>query len=121
MARRYPHVSVLGVDLAPTPIDLSLIPQNLSFEIDDVNRGLEHFHGQFNVIHMRSAMTGIKDMDRTVEDLQQCLKPGGLLILMCADIRLYGEDQLHAPKIPDTTNEGPDAKGSWTRKIVWGV
>jgi hypothetical protein len=53
MARRYPHCSVLGVDLAPTPIDQSLIPPNLSFEIDDVNAGLEHFHEEMDIIHMR--------------------------------------------------------------------
>jgi hypothetical protein len=66
-------------------------------------------------------MTGITDMDKTINDLQLCLKPGGLLILMCADIRLYGEDRLHAATIPDSVNEGFNAKGSWARKIVWGA
>lgn len=120
MARKYPHVSVLGVDLSPTPLDQSLLPPNLSFEIDDVNEGLEHFHNQFDVIHMRSAMAGIKDIDKTIDDVQRCLKPGGLVILICADTRIYGEDRLHAAKVPDTVREGANSEGSWFRKIIWG-
>lgn len=121
MARQYPHALVLGIDVSPTPIDFSLIPDNLSFEIDDVNQGLEHFHGQYDVIHMRSVMTGIYDIDKTVEDIQLCLKPGGVIILICADIQIYGEDRLHAIKIPDPRNEGPNSTGSWFHKIIWGT
>lgn len=121
MAKRYPHASVLGVDLSPTPLDEARVPRNVCFEIDDVNDGLGHYHGQFDVIHMRGVMTGIKDIEKTVEALQLCLKPGGLLILMCGDLRLYGEDLIHAAKIPDLEKDGPDSEGSWTHKIVWGA
>lgn len=120
MAQKYPHVSVLGVDLAPTPFEQPLLPANLSFEVYDVNKGLGRYHDQFDIIHMRSAMTGIWDIDKTVEDIQLCLKPGGLVILLCADTRIYGEDRLHSVKIPDPTKEGPDSEGSWFHKIIHG-
>jgi hypothetical protein len=53
MARKYPHCSVVGVDLAPTSLDPSLFPPNITFEIDDVNNGLAHFHESFDVVHAR--------------------------------------------------------------------
>lgn len=66
-------------------------------------------------------MTGIHDIDKTVEDIQTCLKPGGLVILMCADIQIYDEDRVSAVKIPDIEKEGPDSKGSWFHKVIWGT
>lgn len=39
VARRFPHASVKGVDVAPTPLDTTAFPPNLEFEIDDVNHG----------------------------------------------------------------------------------
>lgn len=109
------------MDLSPTPLDQSLLPPNVSFEIDDINEGLDHFHGQFDVIHMRSAMAGINDIDKTLVDIELCLKPGGLIILICADLRTYSEDRLHPAKIPDLDKEGPNSEGSWVRKIVRGM
>jgi hypothetical protein len=53
MAKRYPHADVVGVDLAPVPMDQSLYPSNLRFEIDDVNHGLTHFYNNFDLIHFR--------------------------------------------------------------------
>ena len=51
MARRYPNASILGVDIKPQ--DRSESPQNCSFEVWDVNDGLEKFHGQFDLVHTR--------------------------------------------------------------------
>jgi trans-aconitate methyltransferase len=121
MARRFPRAAILGIDLSPTPIDENRTPPNVSFEIDDVNEGLEHYHGLFSLIHMRSVMTGIRDIDKTVADVELCLKPGGLLIMLCADLRLYEEDLVRAAKIPDPEKEGPESEGSWTYKILRGT
>jgi trans-aconitate methyltransferase len=121
MATRYPHVSILGIDLSPTPLDPSLLPPNLSFEIDDVNEGLKHYHGQFEVIQMRSVMAGINDIDETVQDVMLCLKPGGLLIMICADTTVYSEDRITAAKIPDTRLQGAGSEGSWFSKILRGA
>lgn len=120
MAKRYPHADVTGVDLAPVSFDETLLPPNAHFEIDDINNGLGHFHNKFDVIHMRCVLGGISDPDKTLNEIQLCLKPGGLVIFIDGDIEIYGEDRLHRVKIPDLANEGPDAQGSWFRKVVWG-
>lgn len=59
MAHQYPHVQVLGIDLAPVTLDPSHIPPNCRFEVLDVNHGLERFEGQFDVIHCRCVGAGV--------------------------------------------------------------
>ena len=120
MARRYPHTRVLGVDVAPVPFDASVLPANLTFEIDDINDGLEHFYGQFDVVHMRSVMIGLRDFDRTMREVQLCAKPGGLIIIVDGDGDICDEDRLHVAKVADMANEGSASPGSWLRKIMWG-
>jgi hypothetical protein len=34
MAKEFPHCDVVGVDLAPVPVDLESVPPNCHFEID---------------------------------------------------------------------------------------
>jgi trans-aconitate methyltransferase len=43
MARRFPHCQVVGIDLAPTPMEAANIPENCQFEIDDMTLGLRHY------------------------------------------------------------------------------
>lgn len=125
MATKYPHVTVLGVDVAPTPVDQSLFPPNLTFEIDDINLGLTHFHGQFDVIHMRCVNTGITDIDRTFVDLQQCLKPGGLLIIVDGDIWIGAEDKETVVKNAKVEGDGDvsgvSEDGSWFRRFMFEI
>lgn len=118
MAKRYPHANVVGVDLAPTPIDQSLCPSNLRFEIDNINNGVTRFYNQFDLIHFRCVGGGINDLRKTMEDLQKCLRPGGLVIYIGGDNTLFSEDRLHGAKFP-TSNS--DTGGSWCRKILWGT
>ena len=56
MALEFPHAQVVAVDLAPSPIDDP--PPNCTFELDDINQGLLHFYGQFDVVHMRTVGSG---------------------------------------------------------------
>jgi hypothetical protein len=57
MAIEFPHARVVAVDLAPSGIDDP--PPNCTFELDDINHGLPHFYGQFDVVHMRSVGSGV--------------------------------------------------------------
>lgn len=59
MALQYPHVDVLGFDLAPVPLKESQIPPNCHFEIRDANGGLDTFHGQFDLISIRMVVLGV--------------------------------------------------------------
>ncbi len=58
-ASRYPHVEVIGTDLAPAIINDNNIPMNCRFELDDVNRGLAHFYDQMDLVHMRAVGAGV--------------------------------------------------------------
>jgi hypothetical protein len=60
MAREFPHCEVIGVDLAPAPVDLDHVPSNCRFEIDDINLGLAHYHNHFDVIHARCIGSGVR-------------------------------------------------------------
>ena len=60
MAKEFPHATVLGVDLIPCPANPSDIPSNCRFEIDDINHGLDHFSGAFDLVHVRCIALGVR-------------------------------------------------------------
>lgn len=60
VAKEYAHSNVVGLDLAPVPIDADKLPHNLRFEVGDINSGLAKFHGQFDLVHMRAVLSGLK-------------------------------------------------------------
>lgn len=59
MAKEFPHVEVVGVDLAPSPVDPDNIPANCRFEVADMNLDLSRFHDQFDIIHARCVAAGV--------------------------------------------------------------
>jgi SAM-dependent methyltransferase len=123
MAHRFPHASVLGVDLAPPPMDTGAFPRNLQFEIDDINLGLSHFYDQYDVVHARCVSGGITDMDQTMVEYQKCLKPGGILLIIEGDYHLY-ETRDRAARVKkllgDPNVNGVSEDGSWLRRMVLG-
>ncbi|KAG8798943.1 hypothetical protein FRC16_006183, partial [Serendipita sp. 398] len=122
MATRFPHCTVVGVDVAPTPLDAASFPPNLSFEIDDVNLGLTHFQDSFDLVHMRCVMGGIKDLRKTLEEMQTCVKPGGILIVIDGDLRLYKDLNTIYPlaKVPgDQDVSGVSEDGAWLSRVIW--
>lgn len=62
MAQKFPHARAVGIDLAPVPVESAQIPPNCQFEIDDANLGLQHFQGQFDLVHMRSVCAGVRQI-----------------------------------------------------------
>ncbi|CAG7853098.1 SubName: Full=Uncharacterized protein {ECO:0000313/EMBL:CCA75872.1} [Serendipita indica DSM 11827] len=123
MAERFPHTLVTGIDLAPTPLDTARFPSNLHIEIDDINLGLAHFHGQFDLVHMRCVTGGINDIDKAMLDLQRCLKPGGILIVIdgwvafMSDLNTVGKLRRLDGDEADATATTED--GSWLNRIFW--
>ncbi|KAG8219411.1 hypothetical protein J3R82DRAFT_333 [Butyriboletus roseoflavus] len=70
IAREFPNCSAVAVDLAPM--------QSLS-EVDDINLGLEHFYGDFNVVHCQLISSGIRDYQGLINHISHVLRPGGLV------------------------------------------
>jgi hypothetical protein len=124
VATRFPQAEVLGIDLAPVPLDPAGFPPNVAFEIDDINHGLaEAYENHFDVIHMRCVMAGIKDMNVTLHDLELCMRPGALLIVVDGDypVNENREEYMKVAKEEgDDDVSGVSATGSWFRRIMWG-
>jgi hypothetical protein len=104
------------VDLAPVPLEKMDLPPNCRFEIDDVNHGLAHFKGRFDVVHARLIGIGLKDFRKTMQDVEECLKPGGIVLWLDADYDVYTADRY--VYMPFAMAE--DDSGSWYQRIVYG-
>ncbi|PVF95576.1 S-adenosyl-L-methionine-dependent methyltransferase [Serendipita vermifera] len=116
MAREFPHAEVVGVDLAPCPIDSEELPSNCRFEIDDINLGIsQHFREQFDLIHCRLIASGMKDFRKVMVDVEQCLKPGGMVVWMDVDFDMYSNDRFLYR--PFATESNPS--GSWFQRITF--
>lgn len=87
MSIKFPHAIVTAVDLVPIPHDPSKLPPNFRFFIMDINEGLSKLPGDFDLIQSRCMITGIKDIKKTIQELQLALKPGsGILLIITGDI-----------------------------------
>jgi len=115
MARRFPHAQVLGIDLAPVPLTPGQFTTNIRFEIDDMNLGLPHHVGRFDLVHMR-CVGGGSDYSQAITIAAQCVKSGGLLLVLDVDLQLCAEDKVSAQKM--ATPDQPD--GSWLQRYFHG-
>ncbi|KAH8099720.1 S-adenosyl-L-methionine-dependent methyltransferase [Cristinia sonorae] len=79
IAREFPHCSAVAIDLVPMQ-NLEL-PPNCRSEVDDINLGLQHYFGAFDVAHARLICTGIRDYAGLVDHISHSLRPGGLVEL----------------------------------------
>lgn len=87
MAIKFPHAIVTAVDMAPLPHDTSKLPPNFHFFIMDINDGLSEFRDKYDLIHWSGLSTGIKDVKKTVQEVQLALKPGcGVCLMIEGDI-----------------------------------
>ncbi|KAF8220782.1 S-adenosyl-L-methionine-dependent methyltransferase [Tricholoma matsutake] len=107
VAHDFPHCSAVAVDLIP--MQSPSMPQNCRSEVDDINLGLEHFYGDFNVVHARLISSGIKDYAALIDQVSRVLRPGGMILMVEWDFHGYdgnrnqiqaGTDQLSSPWFP---------------------
>lgn len=107
MAKAYPRARVVGIDLAPVPIDPETKPPNCTFEIDNINNGLTHFDKQFDVINARLIGFGLQNFRKSMVDVARCLKPGGIVIWLDGDYDLYwGYPPKYMPPYSEAYPEG---------------
>lgn len=92
------------------------LPNNCTFEIDDINPGLAHYEGTFDLVHCRIISAGLRDCIKSKKDVQACLKPGGMLIWMDVDYDLIAE------KMEDYAQRGSEKQegGSWAARMLHG-
>jgi len=98
MAGRFPHCDVVGVDLAP--VQSKDRPDNCRIEVDDINLGLEHFYGQFDLVHARLISSGIKDYHSLVDQISQIVRPDGLFLVIECEFIIYDENKVYLPPYP---------------------
>lgn len=79
VADRYPSAEVIGVDTAP--VQPTMLPPNLFFELDDVEHDWLWAESSFDLIHARELIMAIRDWPRLVTQAFSRLKPGGYLQL----------------------------------------
>ena len=117
MAKEFPHCQVVGIDLAPVPLEPEAIPSNCRFELDDVNKGMAHYYNQFDVIHARFIAGGLTNWEKCQQEIEQCLKPGGLMIWIEVDYDMTTQDKnvYHAP----ASDAHPD--GLWLARLFYGL
>ncbi|KAG8701238.1 hypothetical protein FRC09_005486 [Ceratobasidium sp. 395] len=113
MALEYPHVEVVGVDLAPNTTRPP--PPNCRFEFDDFNLGMSHYHEMFDVVHARSCANGVIDFREFVNDMGLCLRPGGIILVVEGDLQLYS--YLREPQELAYGDGNPDK--SWMARMLF--
>ncbi|KAL4067303.1 hypothetical protein V8B97DRAFT_2025140 [Scleroderma yunnanense] len=91
VARDFPHCSAVAVDLVP--MQSIHMPPNCRSEVDDINLGLEHFYGDFNVVHAQLISAGIRDYHSMVDQISHVLRPGGLIDITEFPFYLCGADK----------------------------
>ncbi|KAG8830082.1 hypothetical protein FRC17_005476 [Serendipita sp. 399] len=114
IGRRYPNINIVGVDLAPYPLDPDKTVQHCHFELDNIDLGLSHFFDQFDLVHARCIELGLSDYKKLIEEAIFCLRPGGLLILAEIEWQIYEED-MQTPVSP-ASEQQPD--GSWVQRFL---
>jgi len=102
VARDFPHCEAVAVDLVP--MQSPSMPPNLRSEVDDINLGLEHFYGDFNVVHAFLIASGIKHYEGLIDQISHVLRPGGLIDIMEWD---FGIHDVNKQRIQLSLNQKP--------------
>ncbi|KAF9451364.1 hypothetical protein P691DRAFT_807917 [Macrolepiota fuliginosa MF-IS2] len=126
VARDFPHCLAVAVDLTPMKAMYDSIrlrheaieesrrmPPNLRSEVDDINLGLEHFSGQFNVVHTRLIAIGVQDYYRLIDQISDVLRPGGLIDICEVGYVTYDRNHRPIPVTDPTPGSGPWGRPYW--------
>lgn len=82
MCKRFPQASVIGLDITNWNRGNMALPRNYSFTQCDLSKDLpSEFSGRFDIIQCRAVLQHMAEPKKLVENMAQCLKPGGILLL----------------------------------------
>ncbi|KAL6717513.1 hypothetical protein ACLMJK_005428 [Lecanora helva] len=91
MAEEHPDATIWGTDLSP--VQPSCVPDNVRFEIDDVNaEDWSWPDNYFDYIHSRFMLSSIGSWSRLVRKAFQHIKPGGYFEMQELDPRFRSDD-----------------------------
>ncbi|KAG8898558.1 hypothetical protein FRC01_010860, partial [Tulasnella sp. 417] len=91
MAKEFPSAEVVGMDLVyPANLIFETLP-NCRFEMGDANLDLGRYAGGFDVVHMRSVASGIKDFKALLHNVARTLRSQGVILLVSPTTRFYSE------------------------------
>lgn len=105
----YPSAQILGNDLSP--IQPTLVPPNVTFEVDDMENTWE-YSSQFDLIHARYLAGAIKDWPRLIEQAFKFTRPGGWVEFQDFDMEFYTRNGEFKPGC---------AMDTWTKIVVDGL
>ncbi|KAF6743763.1 hypothetical protein DFP72DRAFT_111671 [Ephemerocybe angulata] len=97
VCRDFPFCEAIGVDLVPIDDSDPEFPPNLRIEVDDLNKGIEHFYDTFDVVHSRLITFGIRDYRRLIEHMVRSVRPNGVIEVQEYDFRTYTREQKLIP------------------------
>ncbi|OJD17558.1 hypothetical protein AJ78_02371 [Emergomyces pasteurianus Ep9510] len=97
MGDDYPSAQILGVDLSAIRNMNYSPPENVRFEIDDVESEWT-FIDSFDYIHCRYMYASIRDWPRLVERCYNHLLPGGWAEFQDFDVQWYSDDGTFDPQ-----------------------
>ena len=77
IADQYPSAAVVGTDLSP--VQPTMVPPNLKFEIDDFEQEWTFQKDSFDFIHWRLLLASVSDYPKLFRQAFQHTKPGGYM------------------------------------------
>ena len=91
MAEQFPDATIIGTDLSP--VQPVLVPDNVHFEIDDVEaREWPWPNNYFDYIHSRFMIASISSWQRLIRKAFQHTKPGGYFEMQELNCRFASDD-----------------------------
>jgi ubiquinone/menaquinone biosynthesis C-methylase UbiE len=90
IADQYPSASVVGTDLSP--VQPTMVPPNLKFEIDDFEQEWTFQKDSFDFIHWRLLLASVSDYPKLFRQAFQHTKPGGYMEIHDIDPGHYCDD-----------------------------
>ncbi|KIP05969.1 hypothetical protein PHLGIDRAFT_107563 [Phlebiopsis gigantea 11061_1 CR5-6] len=78
MAQEFPDVRFDGIDIVP--IATRTPPDNVYFEMADVNEPWRYRNGAFDLVHARSVSMAVLDYPALLDQAARVLRPGGLFL-----------------------------------------
>jgi SAM-dependent methyltransferase len=86
MGDKYPSAEIIGNDISP--IQPSLVPPNVRFEIDDMEKTWVYAN-KFDYIHCRAMAGSLRDWPKLLRQAYQFTKPGGYVEFQDFDLGWY--------------------------------